>query len=148
MCYKQGAIITVDEQLLATQARCTFTLYMPNKPNKLGINFWLASDGKSKYVLSKELVIDYKELNGRSTVQTEGISSSKSPQNQTHISMKLKRCQIAQCTNNKRNNICGTYHKRVCDAFPRIKGTDKRNVHTQAVWRGRLKREDVFLEIE
>ena len=40
--------------------------------------------------------------------------SSKSSQNQTHISMKSKRCQIAQCTNNKTNNVCGTCHKRAC----------------------------------
>ncbi|CAK9832670.1 PiggyBac transposable element-derived protein 4 [Anthophora retusa] len=269
MCYKPGATITVDEQLFPTKTRCRFTQYMPNKPNKFGIKFWLASDVKSKYVvnafpylgkdemrlsvplgefvvlklidpyigcgrtvttdnfftslplatklitkrtslvgtirqnkrelpklakskkdnmsrfstvlyktekctltiyknvtdqmarkytvkagsrrwplqvfynildlaginawilykettgenisrkdflfqLSEELAIDYKELTGRSTVQTEGISSSISSQNQTHISMKRKRCQIAQCANNKTNNICGTCHKRVC----------------------------------
>lgn len=309
MCYKPGATITVDEQLFPTKTRCRFTQYMPNKPNKFGIKFWLASDVKSKYVvnafpylgkdemrlsvplgefvvlklidpyigcgrtvttdnfftslplatklltkrtslvgtmrqnkrelpklakskkdnvsrfstvlyktdkctltiykskpnkkvlvlsskhksvkiekdgkrlpetvtlynntkfgvdvtdqmarkytvkagsrrwplqvfynildhaginawilykettgenisrkdflfqLSEELAIDYKELTGRSTVQAEGISSSTSSQNQTHISMKRKRCQIAQCTNNKTSNICGTCHKRFC----------------------------------
>ncbi|KAI9581977.1 hypothetical protein GQX74_011472 [Glossina fuscipes] len=65
-------------------------------------------------VLSEELAIDYKELTGRSTVQAEGISTSKLSQNQTHISMKRKRCQIAQCTNNKANSNWGTCHKRVC----------------------------------
>uniref|UniRef100_A0A1B0BHJ1 Uncharacterized protein n=1 Tax=Glossina palpalis gambiensis TaxID=67801 RepID=A0A1B0BHJ1_9MUSC len=69
----------------------------------------------SNFVLSEELAIDYKELTGRSTVQTEGISTSKLSQNQTHISMKRKRCQIAQCTNNKANSNWGTCHKRVCE---------------------------------
>ena len=52
MCYKPGAAITVDEQLFPTKARCRFTQYMPNKPNKFGIKFWLASDVKSKYVVN------------------------------------------------------------------------------------------------
>lgn len=52
MCYKPGAVITVDEQLFPIKARCRFTQYMPNKPNKFGIKCWLASDVKSKYVVN------------------------------------------------------------------------------------------------
>lgn len=83
-----------------------------------GINAWIlyketTGENISRkdflFQLSEELAIDYKELTGRSTDQVEGISSSISSQNQTHISMKRKRC-----TNNKTNNICGTCHKRVC----------------------------------
>ena len=37
--YKPGANITVDEQLFLTKARCRFTQYMPNKPDKFGIKF-------------------------------------------------------------------------------------------------------------
>ena len=75
-----------------------------------GINAWILykettgeniSRKNFLFQLSEELAIDYKELAGRSTVQAEGTSSSISSQNQTHISMKRKRCQIAQCTNNK-----------------------------------------------
>ncbi|XP_015430868.1 PREDICTED: piggyBac transposable element-derived protein 3-like [Dufourea novaeangliae] len=52
MCYKSGAAITVDEQLFPTKARCRFTQNVPNKPNKFGMKFWLASDVKSKYVVN------------------------------------------------------------------------------------------------
>lgn len=51
-CYKPGANITVDEQLFATKSRCRFTQYMPNKPDKFGIKFWLASDVESKYIVN------------------------------------------------------------------------------------------------
>ena len=43
-CYKPGANITIDEQLFPTKARCRFTQYMPKKPNKFVIKFWLAVD--------------------------------------------------------------------------------------------------------
>ena len=38
-CYKPGANITVNEQLFPTKARCRFTQYIPNKPDKFGIQF-------------------------------------------------------------------------------------------------------------
>ena len=47
-CYVPGQNITVDEQLFPTKARCKFT----NKPNKFGLQFWLASDVNSKYVVN------------------------------------------------------------------------------------------------
>jgi len=48
--YKPGQNITIDEQLLPTKARCRFTQYMPNKPDKFGIKFWLACDVDTKYI--------------------------------------------------------------------------------------------------
>ncbi|KAK2583959.1 hypothetical protein KPH14_006423 [Odynerus spinipes] len=51
-CYKPQQNITVDEQLFPTKARCRFTQYMPNKPHKFGIKFWLAVDVQSKYILN------------------------------------------------------------------------------------------------
>ena len=32
------------------KSRCSFVTYMPNKPNKYGIKFWVLVDVKSKYV--------------------------------------------------------------------------------------------------
>ena len=51
-CYKPGENITIDEQLFPTKSRCRFTQYMPNKPDKFGIKFWLAVDVESKYILN------------------------------------------------------------------------------------------------
>ena len=51
-CYKPGPYLTVDEQLFSTKARCRFTQYMPNKPDKFGIKFWLAVDVSSKYIVN------------------------------------------------------------------------------------------------
>ena len=50
--YKPGPNITIDEQLFPTKARCRFTQYMPNKPDKFGIKFWLAVDVDTKYILN------------------------------------------------------------------------------------------------
>ncbi|KAM3864755.1 activating transcription factor 7-interacting protein 1-like [Diretmus argenteus] len=51
-CYKPGANITVDKQILPTKARCRFTQYMANEPDKFSITFWLAADVNSKYVVN------------------------------------------------------------------------------------------------
>ncbi|XP_063764952.1 uncharacterized protein LOC134881497 [Eleginops maclovinus] len=51
-CYKPGSEITVAEQLLPTKSQCPFTQHMPNKPDKYGIQFWLAVDVESKYMLN------------------------------------------------------------------------------------------------
>ena len=36
--------ITIDEQLFPSRNRCGFLQYMPNKPSKFGIKFWIAAD--------------------------------------------------------------------------------------------------------
>ena len=50
--YVPNANITIDEQLFPTKARCPFTQYMANKPDKFGVKFWLAVDASSKYLLN------------------------------------------------------------------------------------------------
>ena len=42
--------LTIDEQLMPCKSRCSFVTYMPNKPDKYGIKFWVLVDVKSKYV--------------------------------------------------------------------------------------------------
>lgn len=44
--------ITVDEQLFPSRNRCSFLQYMPMKPTKFGIKFWIAADSLSRYVLT------------------------------------------------------------------------------------------------
>jgi len=44
--------LTVDEQLFPTKARCRFTQFMPNKPDKCGIKFWTLAELSSKYCLN------------------------------------------------------------------------------------------------
>lgn len=49
--YRPRDSITVDEQLLPCKSRCKFIQYMPQKPGKFGIKFWLACCSSSYYVL-------------------------------------------------------------------------------------------------
>ncbi|KAJ8271033.1 hypothetical protein GJAV_G00122010 [Gymnothorax javanicus] len=51
-CFRPGPNITVNEQLFPTKARCPFSRYMPKRPDRFGIKFWLASDAYSKYMLN------------------------------------------------------------------------------------------------
>jgi hypothetical protein len=44
--------LTVDEQLFPTKSRCRFTQYMPQKPDKFGIKFWILCEVESKYCLN------------------------------------------------------------------------------------------------
>lgn len=50
LCYIPGANLTADEQLFPSKARCPFTQYMANKPDKFGIKFWILADVNSKYM--------------------------------------------------------------------------------------------------
>lgn len=51
-CYKPGPHLVIDEQLFPTKSRCRFTQYIPTKPDKFGIKFWLAVDVDSKFILN------------------------------------------------------------------------------------------------
>ena len=51
--YDPNVNIAIDEQLLSCMARCKFIKYMPNKPNKFGIKFWMALDVESKYLYNE-----------------------------------------------------------------------------------------------
>ena len=42
--------LTIDEQLFPCKTRCPFIQFMPKKPDKFGIKFWLLVDAKSKYL--------------------------------------------------------------------------------------------------
>ena len=48
--YVPSPYITIDEILLPCKARCRFIQYMPNKPDKFGIKFWMAVDAETKYL--------------------------------------------------------------------------------------------------
>ena len=44
--------LTIDEQLMSMKDCCPFIVYMPNKPVKFGIKFWLLVEIESKYVVN------------------------------------------------------------------------------------------------
>jgi hypothetical protein len=48
--FKPDVNVTVDEQLLPCKARCKYLQYMPNKPDKFGLKFWLLVDLQDKYI--------------------------------------------------------------------------------------------------
>ncbi|XP_049880307.1 uncharacterized protein LOC126376804 [Pectinophora gossypiella] len=50
--YTPGSYITVDEQLVGFRGRCSFRMYIPNKPNKYGIKLVMAADVNSKYIVN------------------------------------------------------------------------------------------------
>ncbi|CAF2806939.1 unnamed protein product [Rotaria sp. Silwood2] len=56
-----GENLTIDEQLVAFRGRCCFVQYMPNKPAKYGLKFWLLCDVDSRYVLSIDLYTGKKD---------------------------------------------------------------------------------------
>lgn len=72
-CYKPGENLTVDEQLFPTKARCKFTQYMPNKPDKFGIKFWLASDVNSKYLVNGFPYLGKDDIRPQSTSLSEFV---------------------------------------------------------------------------
>ena len=51
ICFSTSGFIAV-EQLFPSKVRCRFIQFIPQKPDKYGIKFWLAVDCKSKYFLN------------------------------------------------------------------------------------------------
>ncbi len=47
--YVPGPSVTVDEQLYPYRGRCRYIQYMPSKPAKYGLKFWLACDSDNYY---------------------------------------------------------------------------------------------------
>lgn len=50
MLYNCHENVTIDEQLVGFRGRCSFRQYMPSKPAKYGLKFWLSVDSKTGYV--------------------------------------------------------------------------------------------------
>jgi hypothetical protein len=51
-CFTPGSYVTIDEQLLSFKGKCPFRQYMPKKPDKYGLKFWLCVDVQSYYVFN------------------------------------------------------------------------------------------------
>ena len=48
--YRPSDQLTIDEQLFPYKGRCGFTQYMPNKPDKYGLKFFLLCDTVNSYI--------------------------------------------------------------------------------------------------
>lgn len=48
--FTPGYSLCIDEQLMPLKSRCRFITYMPNKPDKYGVKFWLLVDNDTKYI--------------------------------------------------------------------------------------------------
>ena len=57
--------LIVDEQLMSPKSRCSFITFMPNKPDKYGIKFWVLVNVKAKYVANITLFLGAQEKEDR-----------------------------------------------------------------------------------
>ncbi|KAB0804107.1 hypothetical protein PPYR_01077 [Photinus pyralis] len=51
-CYTPGESLTIDEMLVGFRGRCSFRVYMKNKPNKYGLKVLCLCDAKTHYLLN------------------------------------------------------------------------------------------------
>ncbi|CAF1503089.1 unnamed protein product [Rotaria sordida] len=51
-CYVPGPYVTIDEQLLPFRGKCPFRQFIPKKPDKYGLKFWLCVDVQTYYVFN------------------------------------------------------------------------------------------------
>ena len=70
--------LTVDEQLFPSKARCPFTQYMPNKPDKFGIKFWVLVDCETKYCLNIKPYLS-KDVNRVGSLETHVVMTLAKP---------------------------------------------------------------------
>lgn len=73
MCFSANEDVTVDEQLVSFKGRCSFRQYMPMKPAKYGLKFFMQADPVAKYVLN---VIPYLGKNGDSPTDECSVGES------------------------------------------------------------------------
>lgn len=55
--YSHSAHVTVDEMLPNFRGRCSFRVFMPQKPGKYGIKVWACSDAKTYYTSNMEVFL-------------------------------------------------------------------------------------------
>lgn len=55
--YTPGPCLAVDEQLVPYRGRCPFRQYMPSKPAKYGLKWWLCCDAENAYVCNLSIYI-------------------------------------------------------------------------------------------
>ena len=60
--------LTIDEQLMPMKNHCPFIVYMPNKPDKFGIKFWLLVEVESKYMVKLRPYLGVQEKESRQGV--------------------------------------------------------------------------------
>lgn len=60
--------LTADEQLLPLKTRCSFITFMPQKPDKYGVKFWLLCEVKTKYVANIEIYLGAQEKESRNGI--------------------------------------------------------------------------------
>lgn len=52
LAYEPGTHLCIDECLYPFRGRCSFIQYMPQKPAKYGLKFWVMSDCESKIIIN------------------------------------------------------------------------------------------------
>ncbi len=90
-CYVPEDSLTIDEQLFPTKSRCKFTQYMPNKPDRFGIKFWILAEVKSKCCLN------VKPYTGKDDGRIESLG--------THVVMSLMQPYFQRCYNVTVDNL-------------------------------------------
>lgn len=71
--FSLSAYTTVDEKLEAFRGRCSFRVYMPNKPNKYGIKIYALTDAKFPYTANLEVYVG-QQRPGPYKVDTSNLS--------------------------------------------------------------------------
>ena len=63
--YTRKFLLTVDEQLMPLKLRCSIVTFMPSKPDKYGVKFWVLADVETKYVSNIDVYLGAQEKEQR-----------------------------------------------------------------------------------
>ena len=83
--YTPDCSLTIDEQLFPMKNRSPFIVYMPNKPDKFGMKFWMLTEVDSKYVyniLPCLGALEREQRNGRPLAEDVVMTLTQSIHNQ------------------------------------------------------------------
>ena len=73
-CYRPEGNLSAGEQLFPSKARCRFTQYMANKPDKFGIKFWSLVDNDTKYICNAFPYLGKDELRSANESLPESVA--------------------------------------------------------------------------
>ena len=109
--------LTVDKQLMPCKSRCSFIRFLPNKPEKHGIKFWLLVDVSSNFISNMVPCLGAQEKDGQAGVPLAESVVMKLPEHVTGKGYNIT-CDnfftsipLAQKLANTKISIVGTMRK-------------------------------------
>ena len=132
--YVPGAFLTVDEELYPFRGRCAYKQYMPSKPSRYGLKFWLLCDANNYFCYNLQMYTgkeDNPSHHGLGERVVMDLSSSLENSGR-HITTDnfFTSLKLARSLRSKGMTLLGTLRKNRREVPPQMKNLQGRAVYS------------------